>query len=223
MKNYDNLEEYPRLTPPEVVYEGKAALKKPAIIPMYAKIISAAAAVALLVTLFWKPWQRPELPLMAGLSPIASGIIETEQPLRLSGERAHFATSSISVRHESVSQTKPSISKPSTPKQLDPLKQGDLPLLASLSPCSAQALPSDEPSSLLMLTDLSDAVAESWSLPDEDDEDLSLARKGFQKMTDGKYDGIGDLLRQGWRSVKGELAQLNYSVSDGITSIKQRE
>lgn len=207
-----NNEEYPRLTPPSVVYEGKAALKKPAIIPLWVKVSAAAASVALLVTLFWNHPSRPELELMAELSPVKAVGMVMDQPLRMTGQRAHYVI-------PSVKKNKP-VEKAVVPFVSEEPMRADLTLLASMPSRPAMPLPHASEVTSLMLNDLMGDLAVVETAADEDEDELSLARRGFQKMTEGRFDNFGDMLTYGWRSVKGELAQLNESVSDGITTIK---
>lgn len=210
----NNPEDYPRLTPPELVYEGKAALRKPVIVPMFATIISAAAAVALLVTLFWRPSHHRELEMMAVLKPIEAQRIELELPLRMSGQRAHFhITPAVAGKRASSRE------KTVAPSRSDVPAREYLTQLATLPPCVATAIPSSSASSANLLFG-AQPLALNDSFLDDNLDELSWARKEFQKMTDGRFDSFGELLEYGWRSVKGELAQFNESVSNGISSIK---
>ena len=219
-----NNEEYPRLTPPTVVYEGKAALKKPAIIPLWVKVSAAAASVALLVALFWNHPSRPELELMAELSPVKAVGMEMDQPLCMTGQRAHY-----SEFIHSTKKNNPGV-KTVVPIVSEEPKRTDLAILASMPSRPIALLPvvMDDPALMLdnhlMLDNpllLDDPMGELAMDETESEEDeLSLAKKGFQKMTDGRFDSFGELLEYGWRSVKGELAQFNESVSNGISSIK---
>lgn len=208
-------EEYPRLTPPNVTYANKASLKKkPVVVPLYAKIMAAAAAVALLFGLFWNRSVRHEQELMAELKPVEAVRIETESLLHLTGQRAHFSLPSTPVRKTPTSPMKPVSSAPSETQ-----RRVELPMLTSMPPCAPTLLPSGVMTSFVYPSDIQLLASDEPSY--EDTDELSWAREGFQKMTDGRFASFGELLVYGWRSVKGELAQLNESVSDGISSLKQ--
>ena len=75
MNTEPNLEEYPKLTPPDVVYEHKASLKKTVVIPLYAKIVAAAAAVVLLFGVFWLRSGLPEQELVAELNAVKVDVL----------------------------------------------------------------------------------------------------------------------------------------------------
>lgn len=198
-----NNEEYPRLTPPTVVYEGKAALKKPAVIPLWVKTCAAAASVALLVALFFRHPARTELELMAELSPIRSTVIENEASLNTTGQRAHF----VIPKRQTVQSSR---------------ERDELPMIAALEPTEAPALQVIAPSNDLVpgyydpsLTIVDQPLA--W----DDDEEQSMLKRGFLRMTDGKYDSFGDMILSGWRSMKQEMSEFNSSVSETIVALKQ--
>ena len=65
-------EELPYLAAPQVAYEGKEKLKKKAaVVPLYVKIASAAAAAGLLLTVsLWPEKSMPKVEPIAELKPI---------------------------------------------------------------------------------------------------------------------------------------------------------
>lgn len=212
MKTDPNINDYPRLVPPDVVYEGKDALKKKAmVIPLYVKVISAAAVVALLVGIFWRRPAMPEQVMIAELEPLKMDFVESEQPLLTSGNRAHFYMPSVNNKTNPVLPSKP-VDKPKV------MERQELPLLAALTPCAATTL--TRQNSFPELASFSEESRLALEIPrDERWDELSLARKGLLAITDGQYDSFSKMLLNGWRSVKTEMTELNDSFSDGINKI----
>lgn len=207
-----NIDDYPRLVPPEVVYEHKDSLKKKAtVIPLFVKIASAAAAVALLFGIFWWRSATPNQSLMAELNPISpQGIvmettdIHTESQLNIVVPRA-------------------AKSSPSKPQEKQPsLEHQDLLLLAGLQSRPPQPLPAIATDPAIPTPAFPEVTDEVFFAYQEDElyDDRSFLRKGFEMMTEGQYDSFGDMLKTSWRFVKVELAQLNESVSDGFDALK---
>ena len=209
MNTDPNINDYPRLVPPDVVYEGKDALKKKAmVIPLYVKVISAAAVVALLVGIFWRRPTMPEQVMIAELEPVKMDFVETEQPLVTSGNRTHF-NMPVVKRNTNPAQ--------SVDKQKD-MERQELPLLAALTPCAAPTL--DQQKTVTDMVSFSEESFLALEIPqDEKWDELSIARKSLLAITDGQYDSFSKMLLHGWRSVKTEVAQLNDSFSDGVNKI----
>lgn len=220
-----NDNEYPRLVPPQVVYEGKDALKKQStVIPLLVKITSVAAAVALLVGLFWRQNSTPTQEMVAELKPVEMLLTSAEEPLRTSGDRAHF---SIPRKGKKTGEETRSISSGRTRKErpaaVVTMEREAMPMIAALTPYTVTALDSYGMAAIASSTpqkNLADAMGlrqMPW------DEDLSLARKSLLVMTDGEYDNIGSMILNGWRSFKTELAQINNSVTNDIAALKQND
>lgn len=205
MNTDPNIEDYPRLVPPEVVYEGKADLKKPVVIPLYVKIASAAAAVALLVALFWRQSVMPKQPLMAEMTAIkATGVVNTESPL-LAQSDARFTLPKTQTRTKTRTETKtkpqPQTTKPNT------IVRETLSPIAALSPQTATLLPKEDEPAYLALSGLKDYEPMALLNAAQDtEEDLSILRKGLLKLTDGQYDSFASMFGEGWRKAKTELA-----------------
>lgn len=216
MKADANPEEYPRLVPPDVVYEHKASLKKPVVIPMYAKIVTAAAAVALLFGLFWNRSMTPQQALMAELDPVKAVHVVTEEPAILAESQACFRIP------KSAKKTSAKTShKPKAPEQSPMPGRTEMPLLANLQPKTASGLPVQPSPATLLLPDMMDTEHLAYQLPSEEEE-LPFMRRSFLKATDGQFEGFGELLKESWRSVKVELAQLNESFSESFSAFKQK-
>lgn len=193
-------EEMPQLAAPSVVFENKEALKrKPMVIPMFVKIVSAAAAVALLFILVWKPGSRmPEQEMTAELKPIGANEVAVEETVLLAESQASFklpATKATSVAKRNAA----------------PQTREAQPLLAELKPVVSPYLPELEFQGALAYGDhLKD---ENYLMEDEDQyfhlddqNELSLVSRGIQKLTDGKCDSFASMFREGWQMAKTELA-----------------
>lgn len=194
-----NLEKYPRLVPPEVVYEHKASLKKSLVIPLYAKVTAAAAAVALLFGIFWSRSLTPHQELMASLEPVAAGRITTEEPAVLAESQARFI-----VPKRAKKSSSPTI-KPEVSEKPVASERVEMPLLAGLQPKTAAGLPTQDSPVFMMDSPLMPEAALAYREPEEENE-LSMLRKGLLKMTDGQYDSFSSMFSEGWRKAKTELA-----------------
>ena len=215
-----NNEEYPRLTPPDVVYEHKDALKKKAVvIPLYAKVVAAAAAVALLFGIFWFRSAMPEQDLMAELKPIEAGQVVSNPTMVLAESQAHFNV--------------PNVPKPAVKPVMKPLpvntpntyKRVEMPLLAELPPMAAPMLIPTEAQSELWVDEAfylaSNEMTETLREEDEP-EDRSLVGRGIYKMTNGECDSFASLFGSGLRSVKTELASVETTVQSSRAQLRQR-
>lgn len=265
----NNLDE-PRLTPPEVVYERKASLKKTAVIPLYAKIASAAAAVALVLTLSWPRPNRPAEELMAALKPLSAKwtvagegkIVADESKLIIDdGTLVALAEKHVAGAETLISADPTPAQKAGRPEKGqtgDPTRRSqegqsnvvrqsnpattlqtnrtELPLLAAMPVLDASSFGLTEAAGAYALSSSGEAsvpvllpqsslaeMALAWTpegtLVDELAE--SVWGRGVIKMTEGEYDGVVSILRQGWRSVKVEIAQLNETVGNGFRQLKQ--
>lgn len=208
MKTDLNNEEYPRLVPPEVVYEHKASLKKPVVVPLYAKIVAAAAAVALLFGIFWHRTALPEQELVAALEPVEAVRVETEEPWVLAESQARFIVPVKAM-------------KPSTTAEEQQTEKAEIPLLAELQPKAAPMLLKVEyqPDALLP-SDVYYAYNETV-LHEEDDDNLSLLRRGIYKMTDGEHDSFAGIISEGLQSVKTEMALFATTIQSSRSQLRQ--
>ena len=216
-----NNEEYPRLVPPDVVYENKASLKKPVVIPLYAKILSAAAAVALLFGIFWNRSVMPKQDLMAELKPMKAVGIVTDETVVLAESQAHFV-----MPRNPRQDTPRKVVKPSTAQKEEPvvLEKVEMPLLASLQPKAAPMLMDVEyrPSELLA-NDVFYANNDALLQPEENyDGDISLVGRGILRWTGGEHDSFAGILSEGLRSVKNEMASIATTIQSSRAQLRQR-
>ena len=205
-------EELPHLEAPAVTYQGKENLKKKgAIVPLYVKIASAAAAAGLLLTVtLWPEKSMPKVEPIANLKPIEVSRISTNEPIALLPRRI---TESIDP-------------SPRTGIRGDDLRsKGHLtsertamPLLAELPTKTATALQIDlpwtnfdEPDFDLMAYRMNTELAmmsfdgNEFSDDAEEERDLSLIGKGIYLLTDGRHDSFASIISTGLSTAKKEL------------------
>ena len=209
-----NPEEYPRLTPPDVVFENKASLKKPLVMPLYAKIVSAAAVVALLFGVFWIRSSRPKMEWMAELKPIEAVRIESDETVALAESKACFV-----VPKKAVTAAQ------SQPKMPVANEREEMPLLAELQPKTAPTLVFDEqkPDELLdsdVYYAFNDLMLQGQAF--SYDNDLSLVGRTIYWMTDGEHSSFADLFSEGFRNVKTEMASIATTVQSSRDQLRQR-
>lgn len=209
-----NQEEYPRLVPPEVVYENKASLKKPMVVPLYAKIISAAAAVALLFGIFWNRHAQPELEMTAELQPVRASRIEMGEPSVLAESQAQFIIPRKTVNLPMAQEPAPVVQE-----------RPDCPMVAELRPIETPLLM--EPGFQVETLRDSDVqyayVNTTWLDQEEEyDSDLSWVGRGIYEMTDGEHDSFASIISMGLRSVKTEISSLAMTMQSSRYQLRQR-
>ena len=198
----------PYLEAPQVAYEGKEELKKKAaIVPLYVKIASAAAAAGLLLTVsLWPDKSMPELKPLAELKPILpQRLITASETTNLPPRTIQF------VQPQTVKKAKPVVSK--TVSETLP-KRVETPLLAQIEPQKAPTLPtlpsSDPDFDLLayrMNTELASAQIDENVFDEDDDRVLSFIGKGIFRLTNGKHDSFASLIGAGVSKAKQDLTE----------------
>ncbi len=198
----------PYLEAPQVAYEGKEELKKKAaIVPLYVKIASAAAAAGLLLTVnLWPDKSMPELKPLAELKPILpQRLITASETTNLPPRTIQF------VQPQTVKKAKPVVSK--TVSETLP-KRVETPLLAQIEPQKAPTLPtlpsSDPDFDLLayrMNTELAFAQIDENVFDEDDDRVLSFIGKGIFRLTNGKHDSFASLIGAGVSKAKQDLTE----------------
>ena len=199
-------EELPRLEAPKIEFEDKERLKKKrAVVPLYVKIVSAAAAAGLLLTVsLWPKKQLPTVEPIANLEPIKANRIETPfEPSSLSAKPVHFVKSQIVVneKHDVVEKT-------------------EVPLLAELNPIRANeahiataSTNIDRPDFDLLAYRLNTHLAyvqmkeSSFDYYEDDKQELSLIGKAIYWMTEGRHSNLGSLINTGLSIAKQEVTQ----------------
>ena len=205
-----NNEEYPKLTPPDVVYEHKAALKKPVVIPLYAKLIAAAATVALLFGIFWHRNTLPEQELLAELKPVEAKLIVSHETISLAESQAHFIIPKKAVKSSSAQ-----------PEKCD--KRNEMPLLAELQPITLPILiPTESQPDQQLAHSTHPTYSTHPILSPTPFDDRSLISRGIAKITDGECDSFAGILSEGLRSVKGEMSSLAMTIQSSRDQLRQR-
>ena len=229
--DWDELtEELPYLEAPQVAYENKADLKqrplslskgrssdnRPAVIPLYVKIASAAAAAGLLLTVsLWPEKSMPKVEPIANLKPIEISRIDTKESLALLPRRAIESIDPLphtSLRWDDIlSETtnQPDVAS----------KKGTTSLLAELPTKTVSALQTDLPLAdadepdfefLAWRMNANLAYAEyeanAFSAETEDERELSLIGKAIFKLTDGRHDSFASLISSGLTTAKKEIS-----------------
>ena len=205
-------EELPRLEAPQIEFEDKERLKKKrAVMPLYVKMASAAAAAGLLLTVtLWPEKQLPSVEPIANLKPIEAIRIETQSELStLPVKPVHFAKSQIVVdeKHDVIEKT-------------------DVPILAELNPIranetqiAATSAYMDSPNFDLLAYRLNTHLAfvkmekSRFDYDENDKQELSLIGKAIFRMTEGKYNNLASLINAGLSRAKQEVTQAATDVA----------
>lgn len=214
-------EELPRLEAPQIEFEDKERLKKHrAIVPLYVKIASAAAAAGLLLTVsLWPEKSMPKTEPIAKLKPILPGrLITTSETTALPPRTIHFVQPQV-VKKEKAAIAATASGMISETVSGTISERVETPLLAQLEPQKATSLPTsmtfDEPDFDLvayrMNTELALAQIDEYNFNDysdeEDERDLSLIRRGILQLTDGRHDSFASLISSGLRKAKQDITE----------------
>ena len=208
-------EELPRLEAPQIEFEDKERLKKQrAIVPLYVKIASAAAAAGLLLTVsLWPERSMPKMEPIAELKPILPGrlITASETTTTLPPRTMQF------VQPHVVKKEKPTVSE-NVAEAIS--ERAETPLVAQLEPQKAQTLPTsttfNEPDFDLvayrMDTNLALAQIEAnrfkdFSEDEDNDRELSLIGRGLLWLTNGRHDSFASLIGAGVSKAKQDLTE----------------
>jgi hypothetical protein len=210
-------EELPHLEAPQIEFENKERLKKKgALVPLYVKIASAAAAAGLLLTVtLWPEKSMPKVEPIASLKPIEISRISTNEPIALLPRRVTESVSSPQrpMRSQGSTPTTSSNSGHKVPER------EATPLLAELPAKTATALQIDlpwtnieEPNFDLMAYRMSTELAmmqfdeNDFSNEAEGERNHSLIGKGIYRLTDGRYDSFASIISTGLSTAKKEIS-----------------
>ena len=210
-------EELPHLEAPQIEFENKERLKKKgALVPLYVKIASAAAAAGLLLTVtLWPEKSMPKVEPIANLKPIEVSRINTNEPIALLPRRA--AESESSPQRPMRSQGSTLTASPNGGHMVSERKA--MPLLAELPAKTATALQIDlpwinydEPNFDLMAYRMNTELAmmqfneNDFSNEAEGERNLSLIGKGIYRLTDGRHDSFASIISTGLSTAKKEIS-----------------
>ena len=201
-------EELPHLEAPQIEFENKERLKKKgAVVPLYAKIASAAAAAGLLLTVtLWPEKQLPKVEPVAELKPVLPTRLITSEEVQ-----------TIPPRTVSFVATQTKTAQAKTKKQPNAVRTEST-LLADLQPVKTEGTQialstsfTEDPDFGLIAYHLNSNLAfaqynESDYTDDaEGERDLSFIGKGIYRLTDGRHDSFGSIIRSGLRTAKEEV------------------
>lgn len=231
--DWDELtEELPHLEASVIAFQGKEKLKKKAaVVPLYVKIASAAAAAGLLLTVtLWPEKQLPKVEPIAGLRPIEVSRIDAKESFGLLPRRATESIDPLlltSLRRDDM------LSKASS-KGNTISERESVPLLAELPTKTVNSVHSDlaladteEPNFEFMArrmnAHLEYAQYEANDYPgDADDErELSWIGKTIYMLTDGRHDSFASLFGSGVRKAKQDLS--NAATDAALTAYYRAE
>lgn len=197
----------PHLEAPQIEFDNKESLKKKgAIIPLYVKIASVAAAAGLLLTVsLWPEKSMQKTDTIAELKPIIPGrLITASETTALPPRTLHF------VQPKVVKKEKPTISETVS-------ERVETPLVAQLEPQKAQILPTSstvaEPDFDLLAysinanPDLAQFNEIDYSDYEKDDLELSLIGKGLLWLTNGRHDSFASIIGAGVSKAKQDLTE----------------
>ena len=207
--DWDELtEELPHLEAPQIEYEGKESLKKRgAVVPLYVKIASAAAAAGLLLTVtLWPDKSMPKMEPIAELKPILpTRLITSEEILMLPPRTVSFVTTQTKTTQTKVKR------QPTTVRTETALLANLQPIKAEETPIALTVAHAEEPNLDLiayqMNSDLNLAQFDESGYTDdaEDERDLSFIGKGIYRLTNGNHDSFASIVSTGLTTAKQEI------------------
>ncbi|MBR5081250.1 MAG: hypothetical protein IKX35_02270 [Bacteroidales bacterium] len=207
--NWDELtEELPHLEAPTITYEGKESLKKKAaVVPLYVKIASAAAAAGLLLTVtLWHEKQLPDVEPIAELKPILpTRLITSEKSQALPPRTVSFMTAQTKTAQTKVKR------QPTTVRTETALLADLQPMKAEGTPIALTASQAYEPDFDLIAYQMNSNLAfaqydeNDFEEYEEDERDLSLIGRGIYRLTDGRHDSFASIILSGLHTAKEEV------------------
>ena len=182
--------------------EGSKGQHKNAIIPLYVKIASAAAAAGLLLTIsFWPEKSLPKVDPIAELKPIHSCLTLTEDPLRIVPKRAIPFTERQNPKKEAKS----------APTRME------TETIAALPPMKAQEIVAHKDAGFALASDIellryqleTEQVLARLALEPTIEEEMptSFIGKGIFRMTEGRHASIGNLINAGLHIAKKKVVK----------------
>lgn len=209
--DWDELtEELPHLEAPALAYENKEGLKKKAtVVPLYAKIASAAAATGLLLTVsLWPEKSLPKVEPIAELKPVAAtGIERPRERLALQTRPAQFVKQNVVVREKKVEVEKVFMEKTAMPlvAELPQIKAKEA-RIETTSPIFTE--PDFDYLAYRINAGMALAQYESHSFEENlEDEGVSLIGRGLLWLTGGRHSSFASLINSGLRQAKKETIE----------------
>ncbi len=217
--DWDELtEELPHLEAPTITYKGKESLKKKAaVIPLYVKIASAAAAGALLLTVaLWPEKSMPKVEPIAELKPILpTRLITSEESQALPPRTVSFVTAQTKTAQTKVKR------QPTTVRTETALLADLQPMKAEGTSIALTATQTYEPDFDLIAYQMNSNLAfaqydeNDFTEYEEDERDLSLIGRGIYRLTDGRHDSFASIILSGLHTAKEEvnLAATDFAIT----------
>ncbi len=209
--DWDELtEELPHLEAPTLAYENKEGLKKKAtVVPLYAKIASAAAATGLLLTVsLWPEKSLPKVDPIAELQPIAATHIERpRERLALQTRPAQFVKQNVVVGEKKVEVEEIVMEKMGMPlvAELPSIKSGTMQIESSISGFME---PDFDYLAYRINAGMALAQYENNSFEENvEDEGVSLIGRGLLWLTGGRHSSFASLINSGLRQAKKETIE----------------
>ena len=209
--DWDELtEELPHLEAPALAYENKEGLKKKvAVVPLYVKIATAAAAAGLLLTVsLWPEKSLPKMEPIAELKPVAATRIERPlERLALPTRPAQFVKQNVVVREKKVEVEKVFMEKTAMPlvAELPQIKAKEA-RIETTSPNFAE--PDFDYLAYRINAGMALAQYENHSFEENlEDEGVSLIGRGLLWLTGGRHSSFASLINSGLRQAKKETIE----------------
>jgi hypothetical protein len=201
-------EELPHLEAPQIEFENKERLKKKgALVPLYVKIASAAAAAGLLLTVtLWPEKQLPKVEPVAELKPVLpTRLLTSEESQTLPPRTISFATTQNRATQNKVKK------QPKTVRTETDLLADLQPIKAEGTPIALTTTQTYEPDFGLIAYHLYSAPAfaqldeSNYVKTNEDERNLSFIGKGIYLLTDGRHDSFASIISVGLSTAKKEF------------------
>jgi len=217
--DWDELtEELPHLEAPTITYEGKESLKKKAaVVPLYVKIASAAAAAGLLLTVtLWPEKQLPNVEPIAELKPILpTRLITAEESQTLPPRTVSFVTAQTKTAQTKVKR------QPTTVRTETALLADLQPMKAEGTSIALTATQAYEPDLDLITYQMNSNLAfaqydeNDFEEYEEDERNLSLIGRGIYRLTEGRHDSFASIILSGLHTAKEEvnLAATDFAIT----------
>ncbi len=196
-------EELPHLEAPQIEFENKERLKKKdALVPLYVKIASAAAAAGLLLTVtLWPDKSLPKMEPVAELKPILpTRLITSEESQTLPPRTVSFATTQTKVKK----QPKTIRSETTLLATLQPIKTEETPIALT---STYDEGPNLDLIAYQMNSNLAFAQLEENDFTEEteDGRGRSLIGRGIYRLTNGNHDSFASIFSTGLNTAKQEI------------------
>ena len=202
-------EELPHLEAPQIEFENQERLKKKgALVPLYVKIASAAAAAGLLLTVtLWPEKQLPKVEPVAELKPVLpTRLITSEESQTLPPRTVSFATTQNKTTQNKAKK------QPNTVRTETALLADLQPIKAEVRPIVLTTTQAYEPDFGLIAFHLNSDLAfaqldeSNYGNTNEDERNLSFIGQGIYRLTDGRHDSFASIISTGLSTAKKEIS-----------------